>query len=66
MLKVKHICLHYQYSFSLSVIQSVSSSKSTAVTPMTTTNVVVPSTPEVTVTKGRIAHCHNEALEMTI
>lgn len=63
---MKHICLHYQYSFSLTVIHSLSSSKATAVTPMTTTSAVVPSTPEVTVTKGRIAHCHNEALEMTI
>ncbi|XP_034295693.1 YEATS domain-containing protein 2 [Pantherophis guttatus] len=36
------------------VIQSVSSSKSTAVTPMTTTNVVAPSTPEVTVTKVKL------------
>ncbi|XP_025020227.1 YEATS domain-containing protein 2 isoform X2 [Python bivittatus] len=36
------------------VIQSLSSSKATAVTPITTTSVVVPSTPEVTVTKVKL------------
>ncbi|KAG8135783.1 putative YEATS domain-containing protein, partial [Naja naja] len=36
------------------VIHSLSSSKATTVTPMTTTSVVVPSTPEVTVTKVKL------------
>ncbi|XP_063163028.1 YEATS domain-containing protein 2 isoform X2 [Candoia aspera] len=36
------------------VIQSLSSSKAAAVAPMTTTGVVVPSTPEVTVTKVKL------------